>query len=170
MTIAVERGNTKEPPKEIPPQLRARMTVVVSDGPGSTIVLWVSREHAPLEAEIEYLRRKLGRVMLLWLPGRVPNAEFVDQVARAVRARYVIPLLPLSFIQYLAGIEDRPYEILFAEMERIYEGRDIHVADALVEEKPDSRVRITYADGTVKVFEFRCFRKLKEVKVITEEW
>ena len=54
-------------------------------------------------------------------------------------------------------------------MECILTTKDRAEAEAKVREAPDRRNVATYADGTVRVFEFKTFRKVKAIKLELEE-
>ena len=133
------------------------------------VVLWVSR-HSPLPSQIKTLEDKLGAVKIVQLSGIIPTAEFVVQKAREVNAKIIIPVLPMSFIAHLVEAGRRSgFEVLFAKMEAIAQ-TDPETARKMVAEAPDKRTMTTYADGTVKVHEFRAFEKVKAVKIETEPW
>lgn len=134
----------------------------------SGVVLWVSR-HPPLRGQVAELERKLGKIKFVQLEGTVPNADFVINKAKEVGAKYIVPVLPLSIIARLAEVAKKEgFEILFAKMEAIASTRNLEEANRIVAEKPELRNATTYADGTVRVFEFKCFERLKEIKMITE--
>lgn len=141
---------------------------MVDDGEGSTVVLWVSR-HYPLKAQLSSLRMKLGRIKVVQVSGVVPNAEYVIEVARRYGAKYIVAVLPLSFIAKL--VEDaRKYGmvVLFARMRVVGQFRNKHEAMQYVREFKEARTLSTYADGVVKVHEFVRFEVVKEVKLVTE--
>lgn len=134
-----------------------------------SVVLWVSR-HLPLPAQIEALKEKLGGFELYQLD-HAPNAEYVLEKARELRAKIIVPVLPLSMIARLAeGAREHGFTVLFARMEPVALVKTVEEAAKLVAEKPMHRTMTTYADGTVRVFEFRRFERLVEVKVVTEPW
>jgi hypothetical protein len=53
-------------------------------------------------------------------------------------------------------------------MNNIATTKNIEEAQRLVAEKPEARTLASYADGTVRVFEFEHFERLVEVKLVTE--
>jgi hypothetical protein len=133
-----------------------------------TIVLWVSR-HPPLPAQVAELERKLGGVVIYQMSGVIPNAEIVAEVAKKHNASVIVPVLPLSMIARLAELsKQNKFTVVIAKMSNIATTRDPSEAKKLVAEKPESRTVATYADGTVRVFEFERFEKLVEVKLVTE--
>ena len=132
------------------------------------VVLWVSR-HAPLEGQVNVLREKLGEIRVIQLAETIPNAEYVVNNAKEVKAKYIVPVLPLSIIARLAEVAKKEnFEILFAKMEAIATVKSKEEAERIVNEKPESRSMATYADGSIRVFEFKQFERLKEVKLVTE--
>lgn len=145
--------------------------VVVHEDPGAqTTVLWVSR-HSPLKAQIQQLKTKLGAVRIVQVRGIVPNAETVIEIAKQYGASIIVPVLPLSMIARLVELgRKQNLTILFARMEAIAQVRSIEEAQRLVAEKPEARTFTTYADGSVKVHEFRGFEVIKAVQIVTEPW
>lgn len=134
-----------------------------------TVVLWVSR-HRPLPAQIAELERKLGPVEIVQVE-HVPNAEHVIEVAKRVGARVIVPVLPLSFIARLVEEAGRHgYTVLMARMEAVATTRSVDEARRLLYEAPERRSIATYADGTIRVFEFVRFERIKKVEVVTEPW
>jgi len=141
---------------------------VLNDGEGSTVVLWVSR-HPPLKAQVSVLRQRLGRVRIIQVVGVVPNADYVIGLARKYGAKYVVPVLPLSFIAKLVEeARKQGITVLYARMEVIGQYRDVEEAKQVVNEYREARTMTTYADGTTKVHEFVRFEKVKAVKLETE--
>ena len=132
------------------------------------VVLWVSR-HPPLPAQIKELESRFGGVVVYQMSGVIPNAEVVAEVAKNLNANIIIPVLPLSMIARLAELsKQNKFTVVIAKMSNIATTRDPSEAQKLVAEKPESRTVATYADGTVRVFEFERFEKLVEVKLVTE--
>lgn len=133
------------------------------------VVLWVSR-HRPLPSQLDALREKLGDFTIVQIE-HVPNAEFVIEKAKELGAGYIVPVLPLSMIARLAEEARRlGFTVLIARMEPIALTRSLEEAVKLVAEKPERRTMTTYADGSVRVFEFVRFERLVEVRVVTEPW
>jgi hypothetical protein len=103
------------------------------------------------------------------MSGVIPNAEAVAEAAKKLNANIIIPVLPLSMIARLAELsKQNKFTVLIAKMNNIATTRDPAEAQRLVQEKQESRTIATYADGTIRVFEFERFEKLVEVKLITE--
>ena len=143
---------------------------VYVDPEPQTTILWVSR-HRPLASQIMELKKKLGRVRILQVTGVVPNAESVMEIALQHNAKVIVPVLPLSFIARLVELAKKHgITILFARMEAIAQVKSIEEASAIVAEAPDRRTFTTYADGTIKIHEFKQFEIIKEVKLVTEPW
>ena len=139
-----------------------------SKSPASSIVLWVSR-HPPLHVQIAELERKLGNIIVYQMSGVIPSAEVVVDIAKKLNVAVIVPVLPLSMIARLAEIsKQNKFTILLAKMNNIATTRDPSEAQRLVAEKPEARTTATYADGTMRVFEFERFERLVEVKLVTE--
>jgi hypothetical protein len=134
----------------------------------ATVVLWVSR-HMPLPAQIVELERKLGSVIVYQMKGTVPSAETVVEIARSLNASVVVAVLPLSMIARLAELSrQNGFTVLIAKMNSVATTKNMEEAVRLVQEAPERRTLATYADGTMRVFEFERFEKLVEVKLVTE--
>ncbi|MEM2474727.1 MAG: hypothetical protein QW407_02280 [Thermofilaceae archaeon] len=136
---------------------------------GATVVLWVSR-HKPLPAQLRALEEKLGEIDVVQIE-HVPHADYVIDLARRLGAKVIVPVLPLSFIARL--VEEagkRGYVVLFAKMNAILTTRDFEEAKKLVLEAPEKRTITTYADGTLRVFEFERFERVVKVEVVTGPW
>jgi hypothetical protein len=137
-------------------------------GSEKAVVLWVSR-HPPLPAQIRELEGKLGGVVIYQLSGVVPNAEAVIEHAKKVNASIIIPVLPLSMIARLSELaKSSNFTILLARMESVATTKSVEEARKIVAEKPDCRTLATYADGTVRVLEFKRFERLIKVELVTE--
>ena len=133
-----------------------------------TVVLWVSR-HPPLRAQVDELERRLGPVAVIQVSGVIPSAEYVVQKAEELRAKYVVPVLPLSFVARLSELaKARAFTVLLAKMREVAVVKGEEEARLVVAERPDRRTAAVHADGTVKVFEFERFEKLVEVRLVTE--
>jgi len=132
------------------------------------IILWASR-HPPLREQISQLEKKFNSIAIYQVSGVIPSAEALLEVAEKVKAKIIVPVLPLSVIAKLVELTKKQDTIiLLAKMNNIAVTRDINEAQRIVAEKPDSRTIATYADGVVRVFEFDKFEKIVEVKLITE--
>jgi hypothetical protein len=133
-----------------------------------SVVLWVSR-HPPLQAQIAELEQKFTNVVIYQMSGVIPSAEVVVEVAKKINASVIVPVLPLSMIARLAELsKQNKFTVLIAKMNNIATTKDPSEAQRLVQEAPDRRTVASYADGTVRVFEFEHFEKLVEVKLVTE--
>jgi len=133
-----------------------------------TVILWVSR-HKPLKAQVEELERKLGPIVVYQLSGVIPSAEFVVERAEGLGAKYVIPVLPLSFTARLAELaKAKGFEVLVARMRNVAVVKGLEEAGRVVGERPDRRTMVAHADGTARVFEFEGFERLLRVELVTE--
>ncbi|MEM4454825.1 MAG: hypothetical protein QXT28_08960 [Thermofilaceae archaeon] len=131
-------------------------------------VLWVSR-HQPVAAQLDVLKQKLGDVRVIVWQGHAPNAETVLEEALRVGARYIVPVLPLSFIARLAELApQKGITVLFSRMEPIASTRDPEEVLRLLREKPGWRAAVTYADGVTRVYEFVRFEVVRSVELVTE--
>jgi len=134
------------------------------------VVLWVSR-HPPLPAQIAELERRLGGIAIYQVSGVIPSAEVVVDIAKKLNASVIVPVLPLSMIARLAELsKQNKFTVLIAKMNNIAttKTKSIEEAQRLVQEAPEKRTIASYADGTVRVFEFERFERLVEVKLVTE--
>ena len=132
-------------------------------------VLWVSR-HRPLQSQIKTLEKKLGAIEVWQLTGVVPSAEFVVERAIELGAKYIIPVLPLSFIARLVELARKHgFTVLFARMREIHRGSR-EEAEKLVKEKPEWRTAVEYSGGVWRVWEFEKFEKVVKVEIVTEPW
>jgi len=139
-----------------------------------TVVLWASR-HPPLPAQLKELEKRLGPFRLERLSGPIPSAEYVIEKAEELRASAIIPVLPVHFIIRLIDYaRQRGVAVLYARMQLIFEakrddGEAVRHVWRLVQEDPERRTAVGYAD-CIRVFEFQCFEKIIDVKVVTEPW
>lgn len=131
-------------------------------------VLWVSR-HAPLPCQLSLLRERLGDVEVIRFEGHIPNAEFVIELAKQVGAKYILPVLPLSFIARLVELSrQNGFTVLWGRMKTITTTKNPEEAQKIVEEKADCRTAVGYSDGTVRVFEPEAIERIVEVRLVTE--
>ena len=142
---------------------------------GEVVVLWVSR-HPPVPIQLKVLRERLGEgCRVVTLTGVISNAEYVVEEAKRVGAKYVVPVLPLSFIARLAELaRENGFTVLFSRMRLLFEARKGDRAAVarlmeLLRERPDARTAVEYAD-CFRLFEFERFEVLKRVEVVTEPW
>jgi hypothetical protein len=130
------------------------------------IVLWVSK-HNILKGQIKFLRDRLGDVRIISLQGFIPNAEYVVEYARKIGAKYILPVLPLSFIARLCELaEESGITVLWSEMREIYRG-DPSRGVEVVAENPEYRTLVRYRGGCV-VYEFVSLKRVRGVKLILE--
>ncbi|MGB9705656.1 MAG: hypothetical protein ACPL3C_09415 [Pyrobaculum sp.] len=130
-------------------------------------VLWVSR-HYPLPCQVEQLRQKLGDVEIEQFVGFVPNAESVVELAKRVGAKYVLPVLPLSFVARLVELaKQHGLVILWGKMRLVATTTDVEEAWRIVKQNPRCRTMVHYADA-VRVYEAEGIERVVEVRVVTE--
>ncbi len=108
-------------------------------------MLWVSR-HSPLEAQIRMLEERLENIVVYQLIGVIPNAEFVIEKARELKAKYIVI--------FANSITNSPFLDSSASLAIIDRGRTGTIS--------------TYADGYIRVFEFEKYEKLIKIELITE--
>jgi len=131
-------------------------------------ILWVSR-HPPLPVQFQFLREKLGEIEIIQIVGHIPSAEYVVEEAKKRGAKYILPVLPLSFVARLVELaKQHDLTILWSEMKTIYSGNK-EEAERLVAEAPDRRTAVDYANGITRVYEFATIRKITAVRIETEE-
>ncbi|MHA1632766.1 MAG: hypothetical protein ACTSXC_08190 [Candidatus Freyarchaeota archaeon] len=131
-------------------------------------VAWISR-HPPLPVQISELKRKLGEdVEVIQISRTFASADEVLREVKALGATHAVVVLPLSMVAHL--VNDKSITWLFAKMEAIAQVKSIEEAKRIVDEKPEARTMTTYADGTVRVFEFKEFQRIVKVELITEPW
>jgi len=134
-------------------------------------VLWVSR-HKPLPSQLEYLKNKLGDFEIVEYPYPIGTAEQAVEIVKRNNAKYVIPVLPLSFIAHLVtSAQKEGFTVLRAEMENIHNCSQHSCpdynseTDTIMESKDFSTNETIY-----RHFRFKEFRKLKAIEIVTEEW
>ena len=133
-------------------------------------VLWVSK-HLPLPAQVHELEAKLGKVAIYVMRGKIASAEEVMEVAKKLGADYVVPVLPLSIVARLVELakSERTVKVLWSEMTCVLTTKNRGEAEAKVREAPDRRNLVEYADGTFRVFEFKGFKRLIDVRLVLED-
>ena len=131
-------------------------------------ILWVSR-HKPLNAQVKELKRLFGDIELIIYEGTVVSAQSVIDEAKRHNAKVIVPVLPLSVIARLVELAKKEdIIVLFARMEAIATTKNFEEAERLVKEAEDRRNITTYADNTIRVFEFKQFEKILRVELVTE--
>ena len=150
------------------PQVQIQTLYLTPNSQTHTTVLWVSR-HPPIEAQIKALEEKLGAVKVIQLSGFIPNAEFVVEKAKEVGAKYIVPVLPLSFIARLVELSRRNgFTVLWAEMQQVsiidhepVEGKDYD---------PATEVWIKGYENTYKIMRFKQYHIIKAIRLELEPW
>ena len=131
-------------------------------------VAWISR-HPPLPSQIKALKEKLGEdTEVIQISRTFASAQEVLAEIKKIGATHAVVVLPLSMVAQL--VQDKSITWLFAEMEAIAQTKSIDEAKRLVNEAPDKRTMTTYADGTVRVFQFKQFKRIVKVELVTEPW
>ncbi|RLI76040.1 hypothetical protein DRO97_01805 [Archaeoglobales archaeon] len=132
-------------------------------------VLWISR-HKPISAQLDELGAKLGEFKLVEYRKPLSTAQDAVKLAIEVKADYVIPVLPMTFIMYLVA-EARKYNftVLKAEMQNLHTCKEVPCpdynweTDTIMESKDYNTRQIIR-----RHFRFRGFVILKDIKIITE--
>jgi len=133
-------------------------------------ILWISR-HKPLPAQIEYLKKKLGDFELIQYPSPLATAQHAVDLVKKVKADYVIPVLPMTFIIHLVQeAKKHKFTVLRAEMETLHNCREYPCP----EYNPDTDTIMQSKDLTTgeviyRHFRFKCFKILKDIVFVEEE-
>ena len=132
-------------------------------------VLWISR-HKPLPAQLKYLKQKLGDFELIIHDKPLSTAQDAVNLVKQHGTKYVIPVLPLSFIAHLVQeAKKHDFIILRAEMENIHNCRSENCpeynpdTDTIMESKDFNTGQKIY-----RHFRFKEFVILKDIQIITE--
>jgi len=121
--------------------------------------LWCSK-HKPLKAQLQVLQ---DRGVELFIPNKTffIDAEEIVDLALKYNCNIIITVLPLSMIARVCEIAERHNIIvLYPLMEDL---------DNNVELNEDTDVKVNIA-GRVKVARFKCFKRVRGVKLILEDW
>jgi len=91
-------------------------------------------------------------------------------LAREYKADFIVPVLPMSFIMRLVELAEREgITVLYSEMELIRTEYSQPIAvdpySEVVVPARDERGRRCY-----KVFRFKCFKRIKEIKLVLEDF
>jgi len=124
-------------------------------------ILWLSR-HDPLPAQIKTLKEKLGKsVEIKKEPVIVKDADHAASIIKKSGADTIIAVLPQSVLMRIADMCAREkYTLLRADMELLHECNPVCPQFNKDED--------TWVNG--RHYKFRCFKHLKEIKMIEEEW
>jgi len=134
-------------------------------------VLWISR-HKPLPAQLQHMQEKLGDFELIQHTQPISTAQKAIELAESVKADYIIPVLPMSFVIHLVNEAKKyGYVVLRSEMELIH-NCELENCPEFIEE---TDVILTSKDLTTlevirRHFRFKEFVLLKDIKIITEKW
>ena len=141
-------------------------TRVIREG-DTPAILWVSR-HPPLKSQVDFLVKKFGDPKIIQVSGRIPNAEYVAEIAQKHNAKVIIPVLPLSFIARLVELSRKfDFEIWWAEMEQT--ALLNHQPEPHKDYNPETDAFIKGYEGTYKIMRFKKFHRIKEIKMVMEE-
>jgi hypothetical protein len=135
------------------------------------VVLWISR-HKPLPAQLKYLEKKLGDFELVQHTQPIATAQKAIELAEAVKADYIVPVLPMSFVIHLVNeAKKHDYTVLRAEMEMIH---NCELENCPEYDEETDTIMISKDLTTLEVirrhFRFKEFVMLKDIKIITEKW
>jgi len=132
-------------------------------------VLWISR-HKPLPAQLKYLKQKLGDFELIIHDKPLSTAQDAVNLVKQHGAKYIIPVLPLSFIAHLVQeAKKHDFIVLRAEMENIHNCTQHPCpefnpnTDTIMESRDFNTGQKIY-----RHFRFKCFVILKDIQIITE--
>jgi len=124
--------------------------------------LWCSR-HKPLPAQVKELS---ARGIVLVIPPKTffSNAEEIIDLAKKNNCHYIISVLPLTMISRLCELaEDNGFIVLYPVMEELGELREGVQIDW-------ERDAILDVGNKRKIVRFQCFKRVKGVKLILEDW
>lgn len=135
------------------------------------VVLWISR-HNPLKSQILYLKQRLGDFQLVQHKEPVPTADRVVDLVKKHGAKYVMPVLPLSFIMRLVEVSKREnFTVLRAEMENIHNCSEQPCQE--FNEETDTIMESRDFQSGEKIyrhFRFKGFKVLKDIVFIEEDF
>jgi len=132
-------------------------------------VLWISR-HKPLEKQLEMLKEKLGDFELVQHTQPISTAQKAIELAESVKADYIVPVLPMSFVIHLVNeAKKHDYTVLRAEMEMMHNCSEEQCPE-FIEETDTIMISkdLTTLDMIRRHFRFREFVILRDIKIITE--
>jgi len=124
--------------------------------------LWCSK-HKPLPAQVKELS---SRGISIVIPQKTffLNAEEIIGLAKKHECQYIIPVLPLSMISRICELaEDEGIIVLYPVMEDLGEFNGRMQIDW-------ERETILNAGEKKKLVRFQCFKKIKGVRLLLEEW
>jgi len=148
-----------------------KLTAEGGRGKNTPVVLWISR-HEPLPSQIDALQEKLGDFKLIIHEKPLSTAEDAIKLAKDVKADYIIPVLPMTFIMHLVSeAKKHGFTVLRAEMQTLHNCETAPCP----EYNPDTDTIMQSKDLTSGQTIFRHFRfdrfvVLKDIKIVTEEW
>ena len=136
------------------------------------VVLWLSR-HPPLKVQLETLKAKLGNVELKIYNKPLGTVEEATKLVEQYKAKYVVPVLPLSFIARLVEeSKKKDFVVLWAEMELLHNCKEgVKCKD--YDPNQDSIVKtkdMQTGEEFFRHYRFRGFKILKAIKFETEEF
>lgn len=135
------------------------------EDPTITVVAWVSR-HPPLPAQTAYLERRLGPIEVRQLSKTFTDYRNVLAEVKKIGARYAVVVLPLSMIALLVPSKDITW--LWAEMAPVHQN-SCPGPDVCADFKPETDV-VMASPSFNRHLRFNCFKRIKEVRMVTEDW
>jgi 5,10-methylenetetrahydrofolate reductase len=135
------------------------------------IVLWISR-HKPLPSQVKYLEKKLEAFEIIQYTQPIATAQKAIELAEAVNADYIVPVLPMSFVVHLVNkAKEYNYTVLRSEMELIH---NCELENCPEYDEETDVILISKDLSTLEVIKrhvrFKEFVVLKDIKIITEKW
>ena len=134
-------------------------------------ILWISR-HRPLEAQIDYIAKKLDQFAIVIYDKPLATAEDAIKLVREFDAQYVVPVLPLSFIiRLIERAKKCGFTVLRAEMENIHNCKEVpcpdyvEYSDVIMESRD-----LTTGEKIHRHFRFKWFEVLEDVKIVSRRW
>jgi hypothetical protein len=121
--------------------------------------LWCSK-HKPLKAQLQVLA---DRGIEIFIPNKTffIDAEEIVDLALKYNCNIIITVLPLSMIARVCEIaEKHNIIVLYPLMEDLDNNGELN---------EDTDVKVNIA-GRVKVARFKCFKRVRGVKLILEDW
>jgi len=132
-----------------------------------TVLLWLSR-HKPLPSQIDDLQKKIPNLDIVQHSSRIPTAEDAINLALAVKAEYVVPVLPQSFImRLLEESKKHGITVLLAKMDKVHDCTKHPCPDF----DPYTDVILKSRNGNsllLRHYRFVQFEVLKKYEIVTE--
>ena len=134
------------------------------------VVLWLSR-HKPLPIQIKFLKEKLGKdTIIVEYSEPISTAEKAVELIKQFSAKYVVPVLPLSFIIHLVQESKKHgFIVLRAEMELLHNCE----SEKCPEYNPNTDSIVVSKDlqtseRIFRHFRFKEFVQLVDIQIVTK--